>query len=147
MTTKFRCSGSRGQSLVELALVLPLLLLLVAGGADLARAYIIGLELQDGARAAVLYATQNQNYSSSNYSGLDTAVQNAASGSLIQCTNSLFISPSSSSPLPTTPGPSGSVWSYQTVVVSCKMTLLTPILPFSSITIQAHAVGLVKSPT
>lgn len=41
----------RGQSLVELALVLPILIFGLLGGADLARAYAIQLAVQNAARA------------------------------------------------------------------------------------------------
>jgi Flp pilus assembly protein TadG len=40
-----------GQSIVELALVLPTLVFLLVGGADLARAFAIQLAVQNGARA------------------------------------------------------------------------------------------------
>jgi Flp pilus assembly protein TadG len=40
-----------GQSLVELALLLPILAFLMLGGADVARAYAIQLAVQNGARA------------------------------------------------------------------------------------------------
>lgn len=41
----------RGQSLVELALTLPILIFGLLGGADLARAYAVQLAVQNGARA------------------------------------------------------------------------------------------------
>lgn len=41
----------QGQSIVEVALALPLLVFLLIGGADLARAYAIQLAVQNGARA------------------------------------------------------------------------------------------------
>jgi Flp pilus assembly protein TadG len=40
-----------GQSIVEVALVLPMLVYLVVGGADVARAFAIQLAIQNGARA------------------------------------------------------------------------------------------------
>jgi Flp pilus assembly protein TadG len=43
--------GELGQSVVELALLLPILAFLLLGGADLARAYAIQLAVQNGARA------------------------------------------------------------------------------------------------
>ncbi|MGH2450838.1 MAG: TadE/TadG family type IV pilus assembly protein [Candidatus Limnocylindria bacterium] len=43
--------GTGGQSLVEIALSLPLLVFLLLGGADLARAYALQLAVQNGARA------------------------------------------------------------------------------------------------
>jgi Flp pilus assembly protein TadG len=41
-----------GQSVVELALILPLFVGILLGGADLARAYAVQLAVQNGARAA-----------------------------------------------------------------------------------------------
>ena len=43
--------SERGQSMVELALLLPLLVFVLIGGADLARAYAIQLAVQNAARA------------------------------------------------------------------------------------------------
>ncbi len=44
--------GDRGQSLVEVALALPLLVFTLLGGADMARAFAVELAVQNGARAA-----------------------------------------------------------------------------------------------
>lgn len=49
-----------GQSMVELALVLPILVFLLIGGADLARAYALQLAVQNGARAGAEAAAINQ---------------------------------------------------------------------------------------
>ena len=43
--------GERGQSVVELALTLPILVFILIGGADLARAFAMQLAVQNGARA------------------------------------------------------------------------------------------------
>lgn len=43
--------GERGQSMVELALTLPILVFILIGGSDLARAYAFQLAVQNGARA------------------------------------------------------------------------------------------------
>ena len=43
--------GERAQSLVETALMLPILCFLLVGGADVARAYAVQLAVQNGARA------------------------------------------------------------------------------------------------
>ena len=50
----------RGQSLVELALTLPILVFSLLGGADLARAYALQLAVQNGARAGAEAAAINQ---------------------------------------------------------------------------------------
>jgi Flp pilus assembly protein TadG len=49
-----------GQSLVEVALFLPLLAFVVLGGADMARAYAVQLAVQDGARAGAEAAAVDQ---------------------------------------------------------------------------------------
>ena len=49
-----------GQSVVELALLLPILAFLVLGGADVARAYAIQLAVQNGARAGAEAAAVDQ---------------------------------------------------------------------------------------
>lgn len=43
--------GDRGQSIVEIAITLPILVFMLIGGADLARAYALQLAIQNGARA------------------------------------------------------------------------------------------------
>ncbi|MDE3113798.1 MAG: pilus assembly protein [Chloroflexota bacterium] len=45
-------TSDRGQSLVEVALALPLLVFTLLGGADMARAFAVQLAVQNGARAA-----------------------------------------------------------------------------------------------
>jgi Flp pilus assembly protein TadG len=49
-----------GQSVVELALLLPILAFLMLGGADIARAYAIQLAVQNGARAGAEAAAVDQ---------------------------------------------------------------------------------------
>lgn len=48
-----------GASLVEIALVLPLIGLLLLGVIDFGRAYYLGVEVQSAAEAGALYGTQN----------------------------------------------------------------------------------------
>jgi Flp pilus assembly protein TadG len=43
--------GERGQSIVEIALALPILVFLLIGGADMARAFGVQIAVQNGARA------------------------------------------------------------------------------------------------
>lgn len=50
--------GDAGQSLVELALALPLLLMLLVGLVDVGRAYVYTTALSNAAREAALYAAQ-----------------------------------------------------------------------------------------
>lgn len=58
----FKRSGSKsekGQSLVEIALVFPILLMILSGILDLGRAYFIYIALEDGAGEAALYLSIN----------------------------------------------------------------------------------------
>ena len=50
--------GDEGQSLIELALVLPLLLLLVVGAVDMGRAYDAAVQVSSSAVAGAIYGTQ-----------------------------------------------------------------------------------------
>ena len=52
-------SRQRGASLLELAVVLPILLLLSIGAVDFARAYYLGIEVASAARAGAQYGAQN----------------------------------------------------------------------------------------
>jgi Flp pilus assembly protein TadG len=52
--------GDRGQSLVEYALTLPILVFSLIGAADLARAYALDLAVQNGARAGAEAAAIDQ---------------------------------------------------------------------------------------
>jgi len=66
--------SERGASLVELAILLPLFMLLMAIAVDLGRAYYLVLELQGAANAAVAYGVQNP----TDTAGMQTAAQNNA---------------------------------------------------------------------
>lgn len=54
-----RTSGERGQSLVELALVVPVLLLLLGGAIDLGRVFYSQIAITDAAREGALWAVQH----------------------------------------------------------------------------------------
>jgi len=56
--TSRRRRGATGQSLTELAIVLPIFLLMTLGIVDLARIYSANIQLTDGVRKAALYAGQ-----------------------------------------------------------------------------------------
>lgn len=63
-----------GASLVEMAILLPLFMLLMAIAVDLGRAYYLVLELQGAANAAVAYGVQNP----TDTAGMQTAAQDNA---------------------------------------------------------------------
>jgi Flp pilus assembly protein TadG len=52
-------SGDLGQAFVELALVLPIFILLLVGAAELGRIAFASIEVSNAARAGVAYAAQN----------------------------------------------------------------------------------------
>lgn len=83
----WRRSRSRGQSIVELGLALPLLLLLVLGTVDIGRAFFDYIQMRDGAFEGVRYGARIPN----DTSGIQTAVTNHGipSGSTISvsCSN------------------------------------------------------------
>jgi Flp pilus assembly protein TadG len=56
LSRHLRAQGSRGQSLVEVALVVPLLLSLLGFSADLARAFFVNTQVSNSAREGALYA-------------------------------------------------------------------------------------------
>lgn len=132
----------RGQSLVEFALVIPIVLLLLAGGSDLARAYFVGTQVADGARQAALYAADNPGAPTSDISAV--AEHNTGSNGSGLAATVLDCPPSKLlvTVAPATPDASATGFDDQTVTVTCHLPLLTPLLP-SPITISASAVGLV----
>jgi len=66
-----------GQALIELALTLPLLVLLLIGAAELGRLAYYSVEVSNAARAGVAYGAQNH-VTASNLAGMRTAAQNDA---------------------------------------------------------------------
>lgn len=114
--------------MVEFALCFPIVLLLLAGGADLARAYFVGIEVADGARQAALYAADNAGtvalpgYTAAQLTAI--ADSNAGSG-LLTCAGG---HPTVSVPATTSDPNSPSTAQDQKVTVSCALPLLIPIL-------------------
>lgn len=60
---EWRSASRHGQSLVEFALILPLLLLLTLGIVDTARLFTATVALSNGVREAALYASEPPNFS------------------------------------------------------------------------------------
>jgi Flp pilus assembly protein TadG len=50
--------GERGSSLIELALILPVLLLMLVGSIDFGRAFFVAIEVSSAAEAGVDYGIQ-----------------------------------------------------------------------------------------
>ena len=126
----------RGQSMVEFALILPMLLILVAGGADLGRALFVGIQVGDVARQAGLYAAGNPtSYTQSELKAI--AEDDAGSGPLACPAGQLHLSL----------GPISAVaggGSLQTVTVICDLPMLTPGIP-SPVKLTATATVLILS--
>ena len=72
MTKQFR-RHQKGHSVVEMALVVPLLCALLLGGIDIGRLAYLSILLTSGARAGIQYGAQNQTTAIDN-----TGMQNAA---------------------------------------------------------------------
>lgn len=64
-----------GQSIVEVALTVPLLCLLLVGGAEFARMAYAAIEVTNAAKAAVQYAGQQQSYIADT-TGMQNAINN-----------------------------------------------------------------------
>lgn len=140
----------RGQSLVELAIALPVLLLLFAGGTDLARAYFVGTEVADAARAAALYVAANPPspgpYSASFVTAIDDAATAAYQGSVLSCSSTplITLSPLSAPSQASPPNPLTDSYT-QDVTVVCNLQLLTPLLG-PSVKIKATSASQVTEP-
>lgn len=72
---------NNGQALVELALTLPILLLLIMGTLDVGRAFYVKIVLTNSAREGVYYLAQNPTDAADSYAGTILAVQNEAASS------------------------------------------------------------------
>ncbi len=120
---------TRGQSLVEFSLVLPLLLLLVLFGIDFGRIFLGWVQLNNVVRVAANYAAENPtawnstNPNSAVQTQYRTLITQEASG--INCTMP--------SPLPTPGFPNGAngvntIGSPVTVRVVCNFPFITPVI-------------------
>lgn len=152
--------------MVEFALVFPLLLLLVVGGTDLARAYFVGVEVSDAARESALYIARTGPYGSpasyaaqippsgsctgsacSTYPAIFVGEQ-AFAGSLLTCPSAATTWTVAPPLLPNTPSPSSGYGSDSfevSVTVTCALRLLTPLLP-SPVAIEAKSTAYVVEP-
>lgn len=126
----------RGQSMVEFALLLPILLILVAGGADLGRALFVGIQVTDAARQAGMYAASNPtSYTQPELKAV--AVGDAGAGPLVCPTSQLHVVLGPASEVP-------GGGSLQPVTVICDLPMLTPGIP-SPVRLQATTTVLVLS--
>ena len=121
---------SRGQSLVELALILPVMMLLFAGAIDLGRVYYSQITIENAAKEGALEAARNPT-SFDNTKACDAEtnrvlclVLNEAKGSMYEIAASDVTLACDPSPCPTSPTLGDTV----TVSVAGHFTLMTPLL-------------------
>ena len=81
-----RARNERGQALIELALSLPILFVILVGGAEFARATYASIEVSDAALAAVQYGAQNS-ITAGDTTGIQTAASNDAQDITLGTTN------------------------------------------------------------
>lgn len=123
-------ASSRGQSLVELALILPVLLLLFASALDLGRLYYSQITINNAAKEGALEASRNPTSFDAGQPCDATSnrviclVINEAKGSFYSITPGDVGLTCSPSPCPSTPHVGDTV----TVKVTGKFTLVTPLL-------------------
>lgn len=83
MTSRCRdLLSERGSSLVEVALILPMLLLVTAGVVDLGRAYYMANEVAAAAHAGAIFGSQNP----TDTTDMVTVARNNAPGSIVSAT-------------------------------------------------------------
>jgi Flp pilus assembly protein TadG len=122
------CKANHGAALVELALVIPILLLLVLGAVDYGRAYYIGLEVTNAAHAGAEYGSLNP----ADTTGMSTAANKSAPN-----LSNLKVTPTygcecsdGTSPIPLCSSKpttcSGNVVNWATVKISTSYALLMP---------------------
>jgi Flp pilus assembly protein TadG len=109
----------RGQSVVEFALILPVLLLILLFGIDFGRIFLGWINLNNVAKVAANYAAQNPTASFASGSEYQTLIANDMAG--INCTTT--------TPYPAPVFPPGSLpGDPVTVTIGCQFSLLTPFL-------------------
>jgi Flp pilus assembly protein TadG len=71
------CNGSAGQSLIEVALSVPIFVLLLVGAAEFGTVLYVAIEVSDAARDGAVYGAQNGS-TASDTTGIATAASNGA---------------------------------------------------------------------
>lgn len=133
--------GDSGQNMVEAALVLPFLVLLLAGAIDLGRAYYVYVELKAAAHAGALYGSQYPSDSNgitaaakSNAPDLSSDATFAVSTPSLgcECSDHSSINSPCSSPLPSCSGSTLVYFVSVTTSITYKPLLPWPGIPSSS---------------
>lgn len=81
-----RAGDEKGQALIELALSLPILFVILIGGAEFARATYASIEVSDAALAGVKYGAQSPT-AAGDTTGIQTAASNDAQDITLDTTN------------------------------------------------------------
>ena len=119
---------SRGQSLVELALILPVVLLLTLIAIDFGRVYLGWVNLQSMARVAANYASNHPTAWATNDTATKTTYQNQIRADAKQNNCALpLVSGVQTAPDPAF-APSTDLGGTAQVQLSCTFRILTPII-------------------
>ena len=128
-----RASRSQGQAIVELALILPIFLILVASALDLGRLFYSQISVNDAAREAALEASQNPTSfipntactsANKEQNRVMCRATNEARGSFVSVAPADVAMACSTSPCPTAPAMGDTV----SVTVTGHFRLITPLL-------------------
>ncbi len=118
---------SLGQSLVELALVLPLLMLLLLFGLDFGRVFLGYVNLNNSAKIAANFAAQNPTAWNTTPDADDLVAQ--AEYQRLVTTDATGTNCALPSPVPTPSFPNGTgIGSPASVGITCVFTLITPVI-------------------
>ncbi len=85
--TKFFCRGTEGQSLIECALVIPVLTILLVGAVELAQVTRAAIAVSDAAKAGAQYGAQS-GFTAQDSTGIANAASTSASGLTLSTTSS-----------------------------------------------------------
>ena len=134
-------AGSKaGSAVIELALLIPLLMLVLTGTVELSRVFHTATAVTNAARAGVQFALSNPTNNAANYAGMQTAATNDGSGiSGLTANASQFCQCSDGTSTPC--GSSGcGIRTYVKVVTSATFSTIGtyPFVP-SSIIINSQA--------
>lgn len=121
----------KGQSIVELALLLPVLLVMLLGLLDFGRVYYVMVSLNDAAQEGASYAAMRPN----DFTGISQRAANASTGLVTLSQENVTISMENPNPAP---------GDTITVQVSYEFTFYTPVAKSffdgdDTVTLQAQA--------
>ncbi len=142
MVGALRREKSRGQSVIEFALVLPFLILLLAGIVDFANAFHIYIALTNAAREGAYYAALPDGTTAT----VCDRVQESLAGTLaVACSDVTITYPAVSGPISCAGGSAVAGCPVRVTIGSNVNTLFVGILGFSTIPLSASADLMVLS--